>query len=248
MLFEAANCPSCGANIRVPNDTERANCMYCGQSIIVKEAIQKFKVEVSGQVDVSGISSVKNDILRGNQCLSAKDWIKAHEIFAIAISKVATNYDAWYGCLVAQTQNFVDICGWVELDGAHGIESTIRNSIKYATDGQKKQILLKITKILKLMQKAEKEYYNNQLERKKRRKNKGVTLIIIGLIGAALLIWAAFADGGLLGAIYGILGCIVGAVFLISGGLTISAIDDNLHDETTLQYIKRLHKVISIYK
>jgi ribosomal protein S27AE len=39
MAFKAAQCPSCGANIQVPDDRDRANCMYCGSSISVKEAI-----------------------------------------------------------------------------------------------------------------------------------------------------------------------------------------------------------------
>ncbi len=106
MAFEAAKCPSCGASIQVPSDAEQARCMYCENILTVRDAIQKLKIEVSGIVKLPGLSSVENDIARGNQCLEAQDWQRAYRIFCTAIDKQADCYDALMGCLVAITRTF----------------------------------------------------------------------------------------------------------------------------------------------
>lgn len=44
MTLEPAKCPSCGANIEVNKDLEKTICQYCGTTVLIKDAIQKYKV------------------------------------------------------------------------------------------------------------------------------------------------------------------------------------------------------------
>ena len=51
----AAKCPSCGANINVDSNLNNTKCEYCKTNIIVDEAIQKYKIEISGEVEVKNL-------------------------------------------------------------------------------------------------------------------------------------------------------------------------------------------------
>ena len=55
MKLTAAKCPSCGASIEVDRNEETAICQYCKSNIIIDDAVQKYKIELSGKVKVSGI-------------------------------------------------------------------------------------------------------------------------------------------------------------------------------------------------
>ena len=55
MKLTAAKCPSCGASIEVDRNEESTVCQYCKSNIIIEDAVQKYKIELSGKVKVSGI-------------------------------------------------------------------------------------------------------------------------------------------------------------------------------------------------
>ena len=61
-----AKCPSCGAQLELDDNMKRAECKFCKSTIIVDDAIEKYKLEISGNVKVSGIQgeSDKIDIAR----------------------------------------------------------------------------------------------------------------------------------------------------------------------------------------
>ena len=59
MTLEPAKCPSCGANIEVNKDLEKTICQYCGTTVLIKDAIQKYQVELTGSVQVDGLKSDK---------------------------------------------------------------------------------------------------------------------------------------------------------------------------------------------
>jgi hypothetical protein len=179
--FEAAKCPGCGAAIQVPSERETAICMYCGNTLSVKEAVQKFKIELSGQVSMSGISSVENDLERANQCLAAQDWQKAFKIFSSAIDKQANSYKAWMGCLTALTQNYSWIdYSWVQFNGVLGIEAIIMNCLKYAPPEQKPLTISRINQLSELMKTMIEEDLAPKVNRsKKRKKVWGVVFFIL---------------------------------------------------------------------
>lgn len=254
MSFEAAKCPNCGASIQVPTDTESAKCMYCGQSLIVKEAIRQHKIEVSGQIKVEGVSSVQNDITRGKQCLAAKDWESAHASFSLAISKDATNYDAWYGRLVAQTQNFLDVCYWVSFSGAEGIDSTIRNCMKYATAEQKQEIRYKLSNMTESMKADEeedfrirREKYNRHLEQMRRQNSRKTTVFIIGSVLIAVVLIIGFVVEVIPGVLAILLGIVSGIVMLVAALWTKTTIEvqEQKHDQRVLNLINGIRKALN---
>jgi len=55
MKLTAAKCPSCGASIEVDRNEENTICEYCKSNIIIEDAVQKYKIELSGKVKISGI-------------------------------------------------------------------------------------------------------------------------------------------------------------------------------------------------
>jgi len=57
MKLVAAKCPSCGANIDVDKNSDKTICEYCGSKIIVEDAIAKYKLEISGKVEVSNLTN-----------------------------------------------------------------------------------------------------------------------------------------------------------------------------------------------
>ena len=58
--LQAAKCPSCGADIQVNEKLENTICQYCGSTVLVEDAIEKYKIEISGNVKVEGIKG-RND-------------------------------------------------------------------------------------------------------------------------------------------------------------------------------------------
>jgi predicted RNA-binding Zn-ribbon protein involved in translation (DUF1610 family) len=142
MPFEAAKCPSCGAAIQVPNEMVQARCVYCGSTLIVRDAIQRLKIEISGHVNVAGLSSVENDLERARQSMAVKDFAHAYKYYCSAVDKQANNYIAWRGCLMAATGNLsaVDLTQ-VSVDGLMGLKSLIDNCVYYVPREQKAFLL-----------------------------------------------------------------------------------------------------------
>ena len=64
MKLTAAKCPSCGASIEVDRNEENTICEYCKSNIIIEDAVQKYKIELSGKVKISGIKD-NDDRLKG---------------------------------------------------------------------------------------------------------------------------------------------------------------------------------------
>ena len=132
MKFEEAKCPNCGASIHVPNDRKQANCMYCGSVLSVKEAIQKYQIEIRGNVSVSGVSSVDNDLLRARQCIAVFDFERAFHFYCLAIDKQANNFEAWHGALYSLTHSLSSIdLNWAKLSGDKSIGFIARNCLLY---------------------------------------------------------------------------------------------------------------------
>ena len=203
MPFEAAKCPSCGANIQVPSDVDRAKCMFCGCNLIVREAIQKFHFEVSGHVEVAGISTIENYLLRGQQCLKACDWPRALEIFSAAIDCQANCYRAWLGALFAVTQNMTIIdYSWARFDGAMGIESIALNCLESARKNDFSEAHCHVEKLHHIIwsdaSRSRNGCVNSQVSIKnKQRRKKALILFSWGLLITLIGIFTGIQDAGI---------------------------------------------------
>lgn len=153
MTYEAAKCPTCGAGIQVPSEAQSAFCPSCGNRIEPKKAIALLKLDVSEALPVKGLSSVENDLLRGKQCLEAKDWQEAYKVFCMAIDKQADCFDAWYGCLSAMVNGIlVKESNWVRLNGSKGIDSAFRNCFQYLPENDPQKALEGLYSLLKKLE------------------------------------------------------------------------------------------------
>lgn len=54
MKLEIAKCPNCGATLDVDAEREQVYCQYCGNLIMISDAVQKYKMEVSGKIELGG--------------------------------------------------------------------------------------------------------------------------------------------------------------------------------------------------
>lgn len=75
-----AKCPSCGAKLDVNPNLEKTICQYCGSTVFVEEAIQKFKLELSGKVEVEGIKGRNTKIKQALKYKKIKEYDKASNL------------------------------------------------------------------------------------------------------------------------------------------------------------------------
>lgn len=138
-------------------------CQSCGLKYTPEEA-QKLLIELSGKVEVKGISSVENDLKHGEQCLKASDWKAAFEAFGKAIEKQTDNFQAWYGCLRAITQEFKSVdLSWVQIDGIKGLKAILHNCIHFASNEEKQNIFEELRELIKPLKEHQDER-NEQLK------------------------------------------------------------------------------------
>lgn len=70
----AAKCPSCGSNIKVDKSKETTKCEYCDTEIIIDDAIEKYKIEISGEVEIKNLPKVDNLLINANKYFEDKDY------------------------------------------------------------------------------------------------------------------------------------------------------------------------------
>jgi len=104
MSYKAAKCPSCGASIQAPEDTEKFYCAYCGNMVIAQAAIAYGKVEVAGTVATAEKTSAKY-IDRALKFLDLEDYNQAQSILDEASKLYPENYEIWWGLILASTSN-----------------------------------------------------------------------------------------------------------------------------------------------
>ena len=85
MKIVAAKCPNCGANIEVDSNSNTTKCEYCNSSIVVKEAIEKLKIEISGNVEVSNLPKFKNLVKLADRYYADGKVFEADEYYAKAL-------------------------------------------------------------------------------------------------------------------------------------------------------------------
>lgn len=99
MKLVPAKCPSCGANIEVNEDLKNAICQYCGTTILIDDAVEKYKVEISGEVKIDGIEG-KSELLKNAETLaSIGKYAEAIQKFKIYFDKYPDEYKGYLSYL-----------------------------------------------------------------------------------------------------------------------------------------------------
>lgn len=94
MKLVAAKCPNCGAQIDVDQNSDSTRCEYCNSKVIVEEAIEKYKLEVSGSIEINNLPKFDNYMKLGDRYYKDKDYSEAHEYYTKAIELDPDNYHA----------------------------------------------------------------------------------------------------------------------------------------------------------
>jgi len=103
MSFIAAKCTNCGGEIQVNEKSESGFCMYCGGKIIIKEAVQKMKID--GKVQVDGINTADKLAKNGETFLILEEYEKARKTFKKLSEQFPEDYRGWWGVVRAYTDN-----------------------------------------------------------------------------------------------------------------------------------------------
>lgn len=102
----SAKCPNCGAALKLSKEKEKVKCEYCKNTIIVEEAIACFKLKVTGNINVDGVSTNAELIEAANELLNMNEYLKAKRKFLEFSEKCPDNYQGWLGLLICRTRNF----------------------------------------------------------------------------------------------------------------------------------------------
>jgi len=97
MALVSVNCPNCNGEVQLEENMEKGFCLYCGSLIMVRDAVVKMKVEHSGTVSVSGISSIKLMKANAKKAWTARQFHIAAGEWSKIISIDPTDYESYWG-------------------------------------------------------------------------------------------------------------------------------------------------------
>ncbi len=90
-----AKCPNCGANIQVNDKLENTICQFCGSQVMIEEAIEKYKLEISGKVEVDGIRGRNSKIEQAKKHIKLEEYDTAKKILQEIIEEDSLDADAY---------------------------------------------------------------------------------------------------------------------------------------------------------
>lgn len=94
MKLVSAKCPNCGANIEVDKNSDSTRCEFCKSKIIVEDAIAKYKIEVSGEVEIKNLPTLKNHIKLAERYYNDNEYEEALEQYSKICELDSNNCDA----------------------------------------------------------------------------------------------------------------------------------------------------------
>ncbi len=110
MKLVSAKCPNCGASLDVNPKQEAAKCEYCHQAILVDDAIAKYKLEISGSVEVKNLPKHDNILKLANRNYNNKEYEEAYKGYDQLLKLDADNTTALlrYGICKTLLNNYID--------------------------------------------------------------------------------------------------------------------------------------------
>ena len=94
MKLMSAKCPNCGAGIEVNQNLEKTICQYCGSTVLVNDAIEKYKIELSGKVEVDGIKSNTTRLEEAKTHAKVGEYVQAIRVINELLEKDHFNIEA----------------------------------------------------------------------------------------------------------------------------------------------------------
>lgn len=123
-----AKCPNCGANIQVNDKLENTICQYCGSQVVIEEAIEKYKLEISGKVEVDGIKGRNSKLEQAKKHMKLEEYDTAKKIIKEIIAEDSLDVEAYIELIKIDIElfkkrefnenssNITDFDGWSMFD------------------------------------------------------------------------------------------------------------------------------------
>ena len=110
MKLVNAKCPNCGANIEVNSDIKTVKCDYCRSDILVEDAVEKYKLEISGEVEVSDIKRINNLLTLAERNYNNNLYENAYENYKAVLELEPNNSTALlrHGICKTKINNYID--------------------------------------------------------------------------------------------------------------------------------------------
>ena len=110
MKLVAAKCPSCGANLEVNPNQEALKCQYCGSAILVDDAIAKYKLEISGEVEIKNLPKIENYLNLAERAYNANNYEEAYKHYGTLLELAPDNTLVLFRYALCKTMlnNFID--------------------------------------------------------------------------------------------------------------------------------------------
>ena len=110
MKLVSAKCPNCGASLDVNPSQEAIKCEYCHHAILVDDAVAKYKLEVSGSVEVENLPKQDNLLKLANRNYENHEYEEAYESYDQVLKLDADNTLALlrYGICKTLLNNYID--------------------------------------------------------------------------------------------------------------------------------------------
>lgn len=90
-----AKCPNCGANIQVNDKLENTICQYCGSQVVIEEAIEKYKLEISGKVEVDGIKGRNSKLEQARKHIKIEEYDAAKKILLEIVAEDSLDVESY---------------------------------------------------------------------------------------------------------------------------------------------------------
>ena len=90
-----AKCPNCGANIQVNDKLENTICQYCGSQVVIEEAIEKYKLEISGKVEVDGIKGRNSKLEQARKHIKLEEYDVAKNILLSIVAEDSLDTESY---------------------------------------------------------------------------------------------------------------------------------------------------------
>lgn len=110
MKLVAARCPNCNANLDVNPENETMKCQYCGGAILINDAIAKYKIEISGEIEVKNLPKLDNYLKIADRNYNLKEYDEAYKNYDKIIELDPNNKIALlrYGICKTLLNNYID--------------------------------------------------------------------------------------------------------------------------------------------
>lgn len=110
MKLVAAKCPNCGSNIDVNPNKETMKCEYCRSAILIDEAIEKYKIELSGEIEIKNLPKIDNYLKLADRSYKNKDYDDAYKNYGKILELDSNNIIAVirYGICKTLLNNYID--------------------------------------------------------------------------------------------------------------------------------------------